>query len=89
VAAGGAFAFHWWGARHRDSEDVQAAAKSFVNTKRILMALLALGIVAYVGGMQTMATFSAETTNAQNGVSSGTLTLSDTPNGQTGQACNS
>jgi hypothetical protein len=88
VIGGVLFAMNWWEKRHRDTAEVRTAAQSFVNTKRILMALTALGIVAYVGGMQTMATFSAETTNAQNASSSGTLTLGNTQNGGA-TVCNS
>lgn len=58
---------------------------SFVTTKRILVAFMALGIAAYIGGSGTFATFSAETANPQSSVSSGTLTLTDQVN--TGTVC--
>lgn len=58
---------------------------SFVTTKRILVAFMALGIAAYIGGSGTFATFSAETANPNSSVSSGTLTLTDQVN--TGTVC--
>jgi hypothetical protein len=58
---------------------------SFVTTKRVMIAFMALGIAAYVGGQGTFATFSAETANPNGQVSSGTLTMTDQVN--TGTAC--
>src|SRR5581483_9634295 len=54
-----------------------------VQTKRILMAVMALGVASYVGGHATLATFSAETSNENSTASSGTLTMSDTSNATT------
>lgn len=58
---------------------------SFVTTKRILVAFMALGIAAYVGGSGSFATFNAETQNPNSSVSAGTLTLTDQVN--TGTVC--
>ena len=58
---------------------------SFVTTKRILVAFMALGIAAYIGGGGTFSTFNAETQNPNSSVSSGTLTLTDQVN--TGTVC--
>ncbi len=58
---------------------------SLVTTKRILVAFMALGIAAYVGGSGTFSTFNAETANPGSSVSSGTLTLTDQVN--TGTVC--
>jgi len=65
-----------------------AAAKgSMVQTKRLLMLMMAIGIVVYGGGAGTFASFSAETSNTNSSVASGTLTMSDTVNGSTATAC--
>jgi hypothetical protein len=53
--------------------------------KKLLIALMALGAVAYFGGGTTLASFSAETTNVGSAISSGTLTMSDQVN--TSTAC--
>lgn len=62
-----------------------AARAPLMNTKRVLMLMLAIGIVAYGGGAGTFSTFSAETSNVNSSVASGTLTMSDQVN--TGTAC--
>jgi hypothetical protein len=77
LLAGVAFAMQWWHKRHGDENDSESAVKSFVNTKRVLMAMMALGIVAYVGGSETMANFSAEATNTGSTATSGSLSLND------------
>lgn len=54
------------------------------NTKRYLMLLVAVGLIAVAaGGSGTFATFNAEVTNTGNTFTSGTLFLHDTPNGGT------
>jgi hypothetical protein len=45
--------------------------------KKLLIGLIAFGAVAYFGGGNTFASFSAETTNVGSAVSSGTLTMSN------------
>jgi hypothetical protein len=62
-----------------------AARESMLTTKRVLMLMLAIGIVAYAGGKGTFSTFSAETSNVGSSAASGTLSLSDQVN--TGTAC--
>jgi hypothetical protein len=62
-----------------------AARESMLTTKRVLMLMLAIGIVAYAGGKGTFSTFSAETSNVGASAASGTLSLSDQVN--TGTAC--
>jgi predicted ribosomally synthesized peptide with SipW-like signal peptide len=53
-------------------------------TKRYLMLLVAVGLIAVAaGGSGTFATFNAEVTNTGNTFASGTLFLHDTPNGGT------
>ena len=53
-------------------------------TKRYLMLLAAVGLIAVAaGGSGTFATFNAEVTNSGNTFASGTLFLHDTPNGGT------
>jgi predicted ribosomally synthesized peptide with SipW-like signal peptide len=53
-------------------------------TKRYLMLLAAVGLIAVAaGGSGTFATFNAEVTNTGNTFASGTLFLHDTPNGGT------
>jgi predicted ribosomally synthesized peptide with SipW-like signal peptide len=57
-------------------------------TKRYLMLLAAVGLIAVAaGGSGTFASFNAEVTNTGNTFASGTLFLHDTPNG--GTTCNS
>jgi hypothetical protein len=63
----------------------QSERGNFVTTKRILIAFMALGIAAYIGGGGTFSTFNAETQNPGSSVSSGTLTLTDQVN--TGTVC--
>jgi hypothetical protein len=83
-AVGGTIAFTWnrWERRH-SSPETKSAAKSFVQTKRVLIAVMALGVASYVGGHATLATFSAETSNENSLASTGTLTMSDTSNATT------
>jgi hypothetical protein len=72
----------------RRRAEVQGAAApdgSIVTTKRILMLMVAVGLVAYAGGGSTFSTFSAETANTGSTAASGTLTMSDEVN--TGTAC--
>jgi hypothetical protein len=61
-------------------------SQNLVNTKRILIAFMALGIAAYVGGGGTFSSFNAETSNPGSGISSGTLTLTDQVN-SSAQVC--
>jgi hypothetical protein len=66
------------------------ARGSMVQTKRMLMLMMAIGIVVYGGGAGSFATFSAETQNSGSSVASGTLTMSDTvtnPATSTATAC--
>ena len=62
-----------------------AQSGSMVTTKRMLMLLMAIGIVVYAGGAGTFSSFSAETSNRNSSIASGTLTMSNTVN--TGSAC--
>lgn len=65
-----------------------AAAKGgFVQTKRMLMLMMAIGIVVYGGGAGTFSSFSAETSNTNSSVASGTLTMTDAVNDSTSTAC--
>jgi hypothetical protein len=61
--------------------------KRFGPTKAILMLLMAIGIAAYFGGAGTFAGFTAETSNPNDTLSSGTLTFSNQVNSLT--ACTS
>jgi hypothetical protein len=58
---------------------------SLVKVKAVLTLLMAVGAVAYFGGDGTLASFSAETTNAGSTIASGTLTMSNTVS--TNNAC--
>ena len=71
--------------RHADAQGAPASEGSIVTTKRILMLMMAVGLVAYFGGGSTFSTFSAETANTGSTAASGTLTMSDQVN--TGTAC--
>jgi hypothetical protein len=62
------------------SQPVRQSSNGLVTTKRVLIAFMALGIAAYIGGSGTFATFNAETANPGSQVSSGTLTLTDQVN---------
>ncbi len=55
--------------------------------KQYLMLLTVIGLVSIASGSGTFASFSAQTTNAGNTFSAGTLFLHDTANG--GTTCNS
>ena len=52
-----------------------AATKPFSTSKAILMLLMAAGIASYFGGAGTWAGFTAETSNPNDALASGTLTL--------------
>lgn len=54
-----------------------APRKSFSTSKAILVLLMMMGIVAYFGGAGTFAGFTAETTNPNDALASGTLLLRD------------
>jgi alternate signal-mediated exported protein len=54
-----------------------------MKTKKLLLAVLAIGAAAYLGGGGTFASFSAETSNNGSSVSSGTLTMSNKVNAAT------
>ena len=77
VLAGAAVAFN----RQRPASVSAPAApapgarKSFSASKAILMLLMAAGIAAYFGGAGTFAGFTAETSNPNEALASGTLTL--------------
>jgi hypothetical protein len=66
---------------------VTAGKKPFGLTKAMLMLMMAVGIAAYFGGAGTFAGFTAETSNPNDSLSSGTLTFSNTVNSNT--ACTS
>lgn len=51
--------------------------KAILKAKKGLIVLLAVGAAAFFGGNSTLASFSAETSNRNANVASGTLTLSD------------
>lgn len=53
------------------------AAKRFNPTKTVLLLLMVVGIAAYFGGAGTFAGFTAETTNPNESLASGTLVLRD------------
>ena len=77
--------------RRRPGSPAAAAAPSttadrLATSKRVLIAMLALGIAAYVGGGSTFSSFNAETSNLGNTSGTGTLTMSDTVGAST---CNS
>ncbi len=66
--------------KHGRSTDAITAApatshKRFSASKAVLMFLMAAGIASYFGGAGTFAGFTAETTNPNDSLSSGTLTL--------------
>lgn len=67
------------------AESAPARRDSMVTTKRMLMLLMVVGVVAYAGGAGTFSSFSAETSNRNSSIASGTLAMSDTVN--TGSAC--
>jgi hypothetical protein len=52
-----------------------AAKKKFSSTKAVLMLMMAAGIAVYFGGAGTFAGFTAETTNPNDSLASGTLAL--------------
>ncbi|MGH3009788.1 MAG: hypothetical protein ACRDLM_10350 [Gaiellaceae bacterium] len=56
-------------------------------TKKFLVLAMLTGLIAYVMGGSTFATFSAQTANPNSSVASGTLTMSDQVN--SGTVCNS
>jgi hypothetical protein len=60
-----------------------ATRGSLLQTKRLLMLMLAVGIVVYAGGAGTFSSFSAETSNVNSSIASGTLALSDNTNATT------
>lgn len=55
-----------------------APRKSFSTSKAILVLMMLMGIIAYFGGAGTFAGFTAETTNPNDALASGTLTLRNT-----------
>jgi hypothetical protein len=61
-----------------------ATRGSMLQTKRLLMLMLAIGIVVYAGGgAGTFSSFSAETSNTNSSIASGTLAMSDNVNATT------
>lgn len=72
--------FQWWDRRTAVLDTPQKQAQSLVNTKRILLAMLAIGVAAFFGGRATMATFSAETANVGSSAASGSLTMANLVN---------
>lgn len=62
------------------------SSASLARTKKVLVLVMAAGAIAYVGGRGTFAIFTAETSNLGNGMTSGTLVLSDV-NNTTGTTC--
>jgi hypothetical protein len=58
-----------------------------VGVKKLLLGLMLFGAVTYFGGGGTWASFSAETSNNGSTIASGTLTMTDTVNGNTGTTC--
>lgn len=86
VAAGGlaAVAVVFTGRRRATSATQQVAAssgrKSFGPTKAILMLMMLVGVVAYFGGAGTFAGFTAQTTNPNSTLGSGSLLLQNTVN---------
>src|SRR5439155_8436519 len=63
----------------------EGATMSKKRVKQYLMLLTVIGLVSIASGSGTFATFSAETTNAGNTFSTGTIVLSNTVNA--GVAC--
>ena len=63
-----------------DEAPVKESSRSLNRTKKILILAMCAGAIAFVGGRGTFAVFTAETTNANNGVTSGTLVLGNTNN---------
>ena len=57
-----------------------AGRKSFGSTKAVLMLMLLVGVVAYFGGAGTFAGFTAQTTNPNSTLGSGSLLLQNTVN---------
>jgi hypothetical protein len=87
VAGGGTFASfaelsRWtpetWAEATRSS-----GAASLLRTKKSLLAVMLIGIAAYVGFGGTFANFQAETANNGSSIASGTLTMSNTVNSNT------
>lgn len=58
---------------------------NLLSTKKVLLAMMLIGALAYFGGSGTWASFSAETSNSGSSIATGTLTLSDQVG--TTQAC--
>ncbi len=56
------------------------ARKRFSTTKAILVLMLLMGVVAYFGGAATFAGFTAQTTNANSTLGSGSLLMQNTVN---------
>jgi hypothetical protein len=88
VLAGTAVAYS---ARRPRSTATTAAAppakRGFSTSKAILVLMLLMGIVAYFGGAGTFAGFTAETSNPNDALAAGTLTLQNQVNSNS--ACNS
>ena len=74
-----------WFTRNAPAASAAAPATrgSLLQTKRLLMLMLAIGIVVYAGGAGTFSSFSAETSNTNSSIASGTLGLSDNVNATT------
>ena len=66
-----------------------AARNRFGTTKKLLVLASLAGIIAFVVGGSTFATFGAETVNPGSTFSSGTLTMSNTVQGGAQQPCSS
>lgn len=88
VLAGSAVAFTM--RRPKSATAVAAAApakRGFSTSKAILVLMLLVGVVAYFGGAGTFAGFTAETSNPNDALAAGTLTLQNQVNSN--GACNS
>lgn len=66
-----------------------APRKPLTKTRILLLMVMAVGFATYFGNGGTFSSFSAEDTNANSNISSGTLTMSNVVNGFTANTCNS
>jgi len=84
VAGGGTFGsfaeLAEWSREPRPRTDVPEKHDGLRTTKRLLLAVMAIGAAAYFGLGGTFANFQAETSNNGSSISSGTLTMSNTVN---------
>jgi len=71
----------------RDEPSAAPRRDSLVHSKRVLLLLVCVGLVSYVGGNATFAIFSAETTNPNSSMATGTLTMGNQVN--SGTTCQS